>query len=129
MVLSNTQQAQVLLWSLLFGVGLGAWFDLFRVFRCFVRCSAVTVLFQDVICFFVAAVASFLFVFEVNDGTVRLFILAAFFLGGLAFRLTAGRCLLLLCGWVKKQFRERGRIRVGHGKKKKSQRDNVAKEV
>lgn len=107
MVLSNTQQTQVLLFSLLFGLGLGAWFDVFRVFRCFVRCSAVTVLFQDLICFFVAAVASFLFIFEVNDGTVRLFILVAFSMGALVFRCTAGQLLLWFCRRAKRYFRMR----------------------
>ena len=107
MVLSNSQQTAVFLWSLLFGVGLGAFFDVFRVFRLFVRCPAVTVLFQDLFCFLAAAVASFLFIFEVNDGTVRLFILAAFLLGGLAFRVTVGSLLTLLCGRIKTFFRQR----------------------
>lgn len=128
MVLSNAQQTGVLLWSLVFGAGLGAWFDVFRIFRCFVRCSAVTVLFQDLICFLTAALASFLFVFEVNDGTVRLFILAAFFLGGLAFRGTVGWLLLRLCARAKKSFRRHARPHKHH-RKKKYLRDNIAKKV
>lgn len=104
MDLSNGQQATVLVLSLLFGAGLGAFFDVFRIFRFFVRCSAVTVFFQDLICFLIAAVASFLFIFEVNDGTVRLFILAAFFLGGVGFRLTVGQLLLWVATLTKKYF-------------------------
>ena len=107
MVLSNVQQSTVLLLSLLFGVGLGAYYDLFRIFRLFVPCSAVAIFFQDFAYFISAAVASFLFIFEVNDGTVRLFILAAFFFGGVAFRLTVGRCFLRICSGAKKYFSER----------------------
>lgn len=104
MDLSNGQQATVLVLSLLFGAGLGAFYDVFRIFRFFVRCSAVTVFFQDLICSLIAAVASFLFIFEVNDGTVRLFILVAFFLGGVGFRLTLGQLLLWMATLTKKFF-------------------------
>ena len=104
MILSNSQQLSVLLWSLLFGVGLGAAYDLLRMFRCFVRCPAVAVLFQDLFYFLAAAVASFVFIFEVNDGTVRVFILLAFLFGGLAFRFTVGQLLLRLCARAKKNF-------------------------
>ncbi len=97
MVLSNAQQFQVLLWSLLFGVGLGAVYDCLRVFRIFVPCPAVAVGGGDLLYFFFAAIASFLFIFEVNDGTVRLFILAAFLVGGLAWRFTAGALLCKGC--------------------------------
>lgn len=111
MVLSNSQQLAVLLWSLLFGAFLGAVYDLFRGFRVFVRCSAVFVLLQDLLYFVAAAVASFLFIFEVNDGTVRIFILFAFLVGGLLFRFTAGALFLKLCLWAKKRFLRRGLLR------------------
>jgi spore cortex biosynthesis protein YabQ len=114
MVLSNSQQAAVFLWSLLFGVGLGAYFDVFRVFRLFVRCSAVTVLFQDLFCFLTAALASFLFIFEVNDGTVRLFILGAFLVGAVAFRISVGQLLTHLCKKIKIFFRQRRPLPVQH---------------
>ena len=104
MVLSNAQQLSVLLWSLLFGACLGVAYDVLRAFRVFVKCSAVPILFQDLFYFLTAAVASFLFIFEVNDGTVRLFILSAFLLGGLAERFTVGVGILLLCRKVKKNF-------------------------
>lgn len=107
MVLSNAQQLSVLLWSLLFGVCLGAVYDLLRAFRVFVRCSAVTVLFQDLFYFLTAALASFLFIFEVNDGTVRLFILFAFLVGGCAERCTAGVLFLRLCRRIKNAFHSR----------------------
>ena len=127
MVLSNSQQATVLLLSLLFGMGLGAFFDVFRMVRLFVRCSAVTVFFQDLFCFLTSALASFLFVFEVNDGTVRLFILAAFLMGGLAFRLTVGQLLLRLCARTKNFFllrKHRNTHKHQNRKKKKKQRDD-----
>ena len=107
MGLSNAQQLTVLLYSLLFGVGLGAAYDVLRIFRVFVSCHPVAVLFQDLFYFVLAAVASFLFVFEVNDGTVRLFILAAFFVGGLAFRGTLGQGTVALSRRAKAFFRGR----------------------
>ncbi len=97
MVLSNAQQLSVLLWSLLFGVCLGVVYDCLRVFRIFVPAPAVAVGFGDLLYFFFAAIASFLFIFEVNDGTVRLFILVAFLLGGLAWRFTFGALLCKGC--------------------------------
>ncbi len=107
MVLSNAQQLTVLLWSLLFGVCLGAVYDLLRAFRVFVRCPAVAVLFQDLFYFLTAAVASFLFIFEVNDGTVRLFILLAFLAGGLAERGTLGYLFLRICHRIQNYFLSR----------------------
>ena len=107
MGLSNAQQLTVLLYSLLFGVGLGAAYDVLRVFRVFVSCHPVAVLFQDLFYFVLAAVASFIFVFEVNDGTVRLFILAEFFVGGVAFRGTLGQGTVALSRRAKAFFRGR----------------------
>jgi len=128
MDLSNGQQATVLLWSLVFGAGLGAFFDAFRIFRVFVRSSAVTVLFQDLICFFTAAVASFLFIFEVNDGTVRLFILVAFLLGGIGFRVSVGRLLLHVATLTKTFFAER-RLRRTHKQKTSENRGMTVAET
>lgn len=107
MVLSNAQQISVLLWSLLFGGCLGAAYDLLRAFRVFVRCPSVAVAVQDLVYFLIAAVASFLFIFEVNDGTVRLFILLSFFVGGLAERFTVGQLFLRLCRRIQSFFSRR----------------------
>ncbi len=120
MVLSNAQQLSVLLWSLLFGVCLGAVYDLLRAFRIFVQCSAVAVLFQDLIYFLVSALASFLFIFEVNDGTVRLFILFAFFVGGMGERCTAGLILTRLCHRIQSHVHRRPK--KGRRKCKKSKK-------
>ena len=101
MVLSNAQQLSVLLWSLLFGGCLGVAYDCLRAFRIFVSCPAVPLFFQDFFYFSIASVASFLFICEVNDGTVRLFILFAFLAGGLAERFTVGVGIIGLCRYVK----------------------------
>lgn len=131
MVLSNAQQLSVLLWSLLFGVCLGAVYDLLRAFRVFVKCPAVAVLFQDLFYFLIAAVASFLFIFEVNDGTVRFFILLAFLAGGLVERCTVGLLFLRLCHRIKNYFLHRSkkdrRKRHTKHKTKTSQRQSSAK--
>ncbi len=132
MVLSNVQQFSVLLWSLLFGVCLGVAYDCLRAFRVFVPCSAVSLLFQDLFYFLTAAVASFLFIFEVNDGTVRLFILLAFLLGGLAERFTLGFFILRICRRIKTFFLQRPRKKrrekhTKHTQHKPSQRTRKAK--
>lgn len=113
MVLSNAQQTAVLFWSLLFGAGLGVVYDLLRVFRVFVPGSAVTVLFQDLFYFLTTAVASFLFIFEVNDGTVRLFILAAFFAGGMAERISLGQIALRVSRRIQAAISRRKMLRNG----------------
>lgn len=117
MMISNPQQIQVLLFSLLFGLGLGLFYDCFRVLRLFVRCGSVSVFFQDMIYFLISAVASFVFIFEVNDGTVRLFILLAFFVGGVIWRCTLGRLTLRLLGRVQKSFSGRKQARSTQQKK------------
>jgi spore cortex biosynthesis protein YabQ len=113
MGLSNAQQLTVLLYSLLFGVGLGAAYDVLRVFRVFVSCHPVAVLFQDLFYFVLAAVASFIFVFEVNDGTVRLFILAAFFAGGMAERISLGQIALRVSRRIQAAISRRKMLRNG----------------
>ncbi len=129
MALSNAQQLSVLLWSLLFGVCLGAVYDVFRAFRVFVKCPAVAVLFQDLFYFLTAALASFLFIFEVNDGTVRLFILLAFLIGGLAERCTVGQIVLRLCHRIKSTFlrRKKEPRRKQRTKRKTSQHHSSSK--
>ena len=129
MVLSNAQQLSVLLWSLLFGVCLGAVYDLLRAFRVFVKSPAVAVLFQDLFYFLTAALASFLFIFEVNDGTVRVFILLAFFAGGMAERCTLGQLFLRGCSRAKTFFSRRKEEcrRCQHTKHKKSQYKRLSK--
>lgn len=129
MVLSNAQQLSVLLWSLLFGVCLGAVYDLLRAFRVFVQSPAVAVLFQDLFYFLTAALASFLFIFEVNDGTVRLFILLGFFAGGMAERCTLGQIFLRACRRIKNFFsrRKEESRRNKHTKKKTSQHKRLSK--
>ncbi|MBO5247965.1 MAG: spore cortex biosynthesis protein YabQ [Clostridia bacterium] len=129
MVLSNVQQLSVLLWSLLFGVCLGAVYDLLRAFRVFVKCPAIAVLFQDLFYFLAAAIASFLFIFEVNDGTVRLFILIAFLAGGLAERCTAGLLLIRICHRIRNYFlrRPKKERRKRHTKHKMKQRHSSPK--
>lgn len=101
MVLSNAQQFSVLVWSLLFGGCLGVAYDFLRAFRIFVFCSAVPLFFQDLFYFSIASVSSFLFIFEVNDGTVRLFILLAFLAGGVAERFTVGVGIVGICRFLK----------------------------
>lgn len=131
MVLSNSQQIEVLLYSLLFGACLGVVYDLFRAFRFFVPCPAVAVFFQDTFYFLTAAVASFLFIFEVNDGSVRLFILLAFLAGGLGERFTLGLLLLRFCALVKKtfsRFRERKKQKKPHKHSPKARDTDCAKD-
>lgn len=129
MVLSNAQQLSVLLWSLLFGVCLGAVYDLLRAFRVFVKSPAVAVLFQDLFYFLTAALASFLFIFEVNDGTVRVFILLALFAGGMAERCTIGQIFLRVCHRIKTFFsrRKEEHRRNQHTKRKTSQHNRSPK--
>ncbi len=129
MVLSNAQQLSVLLWSLLFGACLGAVYDVLRAFRVFVKCPAVAVLFQDLFYFLTAALASFLFIFEVNDGTVRLFILLAFLAGGLTERSTVGLIVLRLCYRIQNFFLRRSKRerRKRHQKRKTPQHHSSPK--
>ena len=101
MTFSNQQQL-VLGCSVLFGFGLGMFYDLFRIFRTLVSCGKVTVFLQDMIYFFLSSFLAFGFILILNDGAVRLYLLIAFIIGWLLCYYTLGRGMVRLASVLRR---------------------------
>ncbi len=88
------------LWELFLSGGmgfiLGAYYDVFRIWRRTVRSSVVAVFFQDCLFFATSAVIIFLFSLAMTDGVVRVYVLCGAALGYFAYRHTVGNLLLEL---------------------------------
>lgn len=89
--------------TLLFGIIIFTVYDLFRFIRSIFRCGTAVIFIQDIFYFFAVTVAALIFIFAVNDGEVRIYILAGIFLGWLVGYSTIGR----LSGKVLKKCRIR----------------------
>ena len=89
-------QGQGFLYAMAVGFGLGAFYDVFRILRVFVRCEKRHVILQDVVFCFVAGVASFLLCLAVNWGEIRFYLLAGEAIGLCAYFLTLGEVTLWL---------------------------------
>lgn len=76
--------------ALAVGFALGAFYDVFRIFRVFARSEKRQVIWQDIFVCFVAAVASFLLALAVNWGEVRFYLLAGEAIGMCVYFLTLG---------------------------------------
>lgn len=76
--------------ALAVGFALGAFYDVFRIFRVFARSEKRQVIWQDIFVCFVAAVVSFLVALAVNWGEVRFYLLAGEAIGMCVYFLTLG---------------------------------------
>lgn len=114
MEISVTGQTLVFLAACAFGAILGAFYDIFRIFRVAVPCSRAAIFFQDVLYWAVCAVATFLFILSVNAGVVRLFVIVGELLGAVLYYFTVGWLVLrsarIIIGFLKMVFRFLARI-------------------
>ena len=69
--------------SILCGLLFFVLYDVFRILRTFLRFGTVSVFIQDFLYLFLVFVGTFLFVFAINDGALRIYILCG-----------------ILCGWL-----------------------------
>ena len=107
MAVSVVNQLTVFLLSVLCGTLAGLFFDFFRTFRRLVKSSAVWVGVQDLLFWFLAACAAFLFLYRFNDGQPRWYIFCGILLGTTLYHLLAGNYVVrflsaavLFCGRV-----------------------------
>lgn len=96
MGLTLEEQGQGFLIALAVGFALGAFYDVFRIFRVFARSEKRQVIWQDIFVCFVAAVISFLLALAVNWGEVRFYLLAGEAIGMCVYFLTLGEITLRL---------------------------------
>ena len=83
-------QISVFGYSCILGVGLGALYDLFRIFRMMINHRYIGIFIQDVIYFIIIGVVTFLLVLGMNKGEARFYILAGEGIGWIAYHLTIG---------------------------------------
>lgn len=83
-------QAQGFVYACFTGLALGLFYDFFRVLRIFLHCERRPVFFQDLLCFAVTAVVTFLLALWVNYGEVRFYLLAGEGIGICVYFLTFG---------------------------------------
>ena len=86
----NSFQLFLFLYSLIFGIALGAVYTGISAFRMFKPPSATVLFIADSLYFLLAAVAFFVFTFVFCDGQIRIFVLLTVFIGWLVEYLTVG---------------------------------------
>lgn len=88
------KQTSAFLWSVLFGAFLGLFYDFFRILRIAVRTLPIIVFFQDVIFWFLSGLSTFIFIFTVNSGELRLFLFLGILTGSAAYYFTLGMLVM-----------------------------------
>ena len=86
----NSFQLLLFLYSLIFGIVLGAVYTGLSALRLFKPPSSLLLFFSDSVYFLLSAVAFFVFTFVFCDGEIRLFVLLTVFIGWLCEYLTLG---------------------------------------
>ena len=87
-------QLSLFLYSAVFGICCGVLYDIFCVLRIFSGKSKILVCIQDIIYFIICAAAMFLFIYILNRGEPRAYIILTAVLTALVYHLTAGRFIL-----------------------------------
>jgi spore cortex biosynthesis protein YabQ len=88
--ISIAQQTIAFLTACLFGMALGAIYDIFRIFRIAIPCGKIAVFIQDIIFWIICATLSFLFMLYTNTGEIRAFYIFGELLGFCIYYFTIG---------------------------------------
>lgn len=88
------EQTVDFLWSVAFGTLLGLFYDVFRIVRVTVRTPAAVVFVQDVVFWFLAGLCTFIFIFAVNAGELRLFLFLGILAGAAVYYFTLGMLVM-----------------------------------
>lgn len=102
MNLSLSFQLQGFVISIAAGVFLGAYYDIFRIFRTVFQSESRAVFFQDLFYMLSAAFVTFLLSLGVNYGEVRFYILAGEIIGWCLYYLTIGMVTIRVFQFVSK---------------------------
>lgn len=100
MEISLTVQTQIFFLSVLFGIILGMFYDVFVVMRIVTKCDKSQVFFQDIIYFAISGLTNFTFILAVNNGEVRFFIILAEILGWILYYITVGKMIVKIVTFV-----------------------------
>lgn len=99
----NTDQLLTFLYSIIFGVMLCLFYDIFRALRKTVIYSAIAIALQDIFFWIVVALSSFLFLLSRTNGEIRLYVIIGQAIGFMLSRISVSVVFLrLLCFIFKK---------------------------
>lgn len=105
MEISVAGQTYTFLMSLIFGAILGLFYDIFRIFRIAFDFGKIAVFIEDALFFTISAVLTFIFIFTVNSGEIRFFILIGILAGAVIYYYTIGMLIYksakVIIGFVK----------------------------
>lgn len=87
-------QLFLFLQAIFFGIGLGIFYDVFRILRIAVKDNSIIIFFEDLLFFISASIFTFLFIFSVNSGQLRWFIFLGLILGFVVYYFTLGKLVL-----------------------------------
>lgn len=94
MAITIAGQTAVFLRSLLLGVTLGCFYDLFRITRIALLLPSLLILLEDLLFFLFSSVTLFGFLLENSDGQIRWFILLGVVLGWTVYYFTVGSLVM-----------------------------------
>ncbi len=100
MAVSVTNQTLIFLYSLAAGAAGGILFDIFRTARRLRRAGTVWVSVQDLLFWFLTAIAAFTFLYYVNFGEPRWYIFFGIFLGALFYYLLFRNHMVSFLLWL-----------------------------
>ncbi len=109
MHLTVFEQSEIFYYAFVYGLGLGAFYDLFRFMRCIGLNSKTAVFMEDISFMVLIAVACSLFSQVTVNGHLRVFTLLAHLLGILSYRYSLGLLSGLLFKTLEKLL---NRIRI-----------------
>ncbi len=99
----NAAQLRELFLSCGMGFLLGAYYDVFRLLRCWLSPSRWRVFLGDCLYACTSAVATFLFLVALNGGVLRWYLFLGLLFGFFAYRRTVGSLLVKLVLWLLRQ--------------------------
>lgn len=117
-------EARFFLLSLLTGIALLFAYDLIRVVRLFVPHKKWMVFLVDYLFWFVGSFLVFVMIYQVNDGIIRGFSLAAMVIGMLAYHFGPGMLLMYMANAA-----QRGILRIKRYVCSKSKKKNCKKHI
>lgn len=83
-------QIQTFGYSCIFGVILGAMYDVFRIMRLAVNFKEWGIFIQDILYFTISGICTFLFALAYNYGEIRFYIIAGGLIGWIVYYMTIG---------------------------------------
>ena len=93
-------QSQLFLYACIFGAALGVYYDVFRLIRLLAPHGSKQLFFHDVLYFFTSGILTFLFLYAVNFGQVRFYLIAGEIIGWCIYHLTVGALFLRVATWL-----------------------------